>query len=110
MKSKDLNEDVEDVLVDDDLEAAEDSDDEMKHPEFVVKLVLYFCNRLTRGLNQKWAYIAKTRFLLKSKDLNEDVEDVLVDDDLEAAEDAKQEPLLLQRILRLKTALVVWCY
>ena len=22
----------------------EDSDDEMKHPEFVVKLVLYFCN------------------------------------------------------------------
>ena len=31
----------------------EDSDDEMKHPEFVVKLVLYFCNRLTRGLNQK---------------------------------------------------------
>ena len=53
MKSKDLNEDVKDVLVDDDLEAAEDSDDEMKHPEFVVKLVLYFCNRLTRGLNQK---------------------------------------------------------
>ena len=27
---------------------------------------------------------------MKSKDLNEDVEDVLVDDDLEAAEDAKQ--------------------